>query len=333
MATIITTANHIQIDSDFITDGMEELPFFMKDKATISKLTEWYCTRWDTMDGEIIKLAYFRLLDNASGELLDMLGERIGIFRYNQTDAEYSALIKLRSFRQTAGDTRDDIVTLMKILFFGEAPIITKQERPLIIKISNTTTPLDDYPYLHDVIGNSTWLKPSNVGEGEYIISVVGDILTTTGGVYTMVSVAGVPNSNSFVEVIIPASCISNTDVSKQLEDMFPVNTNLWVTQTDAAPFYLVDDKELIDSTNTTTLLDAYTLIQDLTVQRKTWEKPEEVGDGEVIVTVSGNELTTSGGVYQMTEFSGGLSDDKDSSIEGMLTNWIHSSARSIKNT
>ena len=224
MAETLTPANHILPDVNFVEDGVKELPQFLQTKENYAKLIRWYCTRWDTLDKEIIKVAYLRLLENAGGKILDVLGERIGIFRHNQTDVEYKALIKLRSFRQTVGDSRADIVTLMKILFFGENPFITKR-------------------------------------------------------LYTGIS-GEINNSNSFIEVIIPINCLSDTDVSQQLEDMFPINTNLWVTQSDSTPFYFVDIKDGIQATDT-----------------------------------------------------GGLSDSKDTSVESLLTDWIHSSAKPVKNT
>lgn len=213
MTETLTPANHILPDVNFVSDGVAELPRFLQTKENYAKLIEWYCNRWNTLDGEVIKLAYLRLLNNASGEILDVLGKRVGIDRHNQSDTEYRALIKLRSFRQTVGDNRDDIVTLMKILFFGENPFITKRD-------------------------------------------------------------------DNFIEVVIPENCLSDADVSQQLEDMFPINTNLWVAQTDGTPFYLIDSKDGI--------------------------QPDDTG---------------------------GLSDSKETTVESLLTNWIHSSARSVKNT
>jgi len=165
------------------------------------------------MDKEFINLAYYRLLSNASGKVLDTLGERVGIYRHNQSDLEYKALIKLRGFRQTREDTRSDIVDLLKIIFFGKPPYITK-------------------------------------------------------------------HSNNFIEIIVPTNCLSDEDLATQLEDMFPVPTNLWVTQTDTTPFYLVDSKDGVQP-----------------------------------------------------EGTAGLSDSKETTAGGFLTNWIHSSGRPVKNT
>ena len=222
--TTLPKANHIQLDPDFVEDGVSELPYFLQTKENFAKLTRWYCKRWEAMDHEVIKLAYLRMLDNASGAILDMLGARIGLARYDQTDTEYRALIKLRTFRQTTAANRHDIVTLMKILFFGENPIITKRR------------------------------YTSETGE--------------------------INNSNSFIEVVIPENCLSDVDVSQQLEDMFPANTNLWVCQTDTTPFFFVDGKDGIQP-----------------------------------------------------EGTGGFSDSKETAVESLLTDWIHSSARSVKNT
>ena len=211
--TTLPSINHILPDANFIEGGVEELPRFLQGKPNYSTLVRWYCKRWDTIDKEVLKRGYLRLLDNAEGAILDDLGEKFGIFRARQNDTEYRALIKLRSFRQKKGDTRPDIVELLKILFFGENPIILK-------------------------------------------------------------------GHNNFIEVIIPQSCLSDADASTQLENMFPVNTNLWVSQADSTAFCLVDSKDGIQP-----------------------------------------------------EGTGGLSDSKDIAIESTLTNWIHSSARPVKNT
>jgi hypothetical protein len=213
MTTTIPSVNHILPDANFVEGGVSELPRFLQSKPNYATLVRWYCKRWDTMDKEVLKLGYLRLLDNASGLILDTIGEKFGLYRNSQSDLEYKALIKLRSFRQTKGDNRSDIVELLKILFFGENPLITK-------------------------------------------------------------------GYNNFIEVVIPANCLSDEDVAKQLEDMFPINTNLWVTQTDSTAFYLIDSKDGIQP-----------------------------------------------------EATGGLSDSKENSVESLLTNWIHSSARPIKNT
>lgn len=176
MATTITTANHIQSDDDFVTDSVAELPHMLQSKENLVKLVEWYAERWQTLDEKVIDLGNMRLLDNAEGEVLTMLAERLGVERYDQTDIELRALLKLRAYRQTVGDTRDDIVSLIEILFYGDTPIISKR-------------------------------------------------------------------SHNFVEVVMPENCLSNADAAQQIDDMFPINTNLWVTQADEDPFYFVDTK------------------------------------------------------------------------------------------
>ncbi len=205
-------ANHIALDPDFVTDGLAEMPDFMQKHNNYAKLVDWYSNRWEKLDQEVVKLAYMRLLDNAEGKVLDTLGEKVGLPRANQTDIEYRALIKLRAFRQTQTDTRPDIVELLKIIFFGEAPLITKF-------------------------------------------------------------------NSGFVEIIVPANCLSDIALGQQLEDMFPVNAYLWATQTDGVSFYFTDTKDDIQEPDT-----------------------------------------------------GGLSDSKEISVESLLTNWIHSSARGVKN-
>ena len=55
-----------------------------------------------------------------------------------------------------------------------------------VVYATDTATVLDDVLYIYDLDNEVTWGKPSSVGAGEVIVSVVGDQLTTDVTTYTL---------------------------------------------------------------------------------------------------------------------------------------------------
>lgn len=178
MITSTKTANHIALDKDFIVTYLEEFPEYLRTKENFMKLATFYARIWESMDAEFVKIAYYRLLDNAEGVVLDNIGEMLNVKRISQNDIEYRALIKFRSIRQVSNATRPDIVSLLRIIFYGEFPVIYK-------------------------------------------------------------------GINSFIELIVPKVCFDEATLSQELEDLFPVSTNLWVLEKPQRvnPFIFIDQK------------------------------------------------------------------------------------------
>ena len=125
-SSTLPSANHIAYDPNFVISAIEEYPDYLQSKEYFIKLATWYAKRWESIDIEIVKLAYLRLLDNAIGVNLDNIGALLGVDRYDQDDDSYRALIKFRSARQTSNATRPDVVSLLTKLFYGDTPIIYK---------------------------------------------------------------------------------------------------------------------------------------------------------------------------------------------------------------
>lgn len=61
-----------------------------------------------------------------------------------------------------------------------------------------------------------------------------------------------------------------------------------------------VRDNEVVYHDDTVTLLDNVLYIYDKSANQKTWRKPLSVGAGETILTVVGDQLTTTGGTYTL---------------------------------
>ncbi len=189
--TELKSANRIGVDDDFVTDTLSEYPDYLQSKEHFIKLAGWYAEQWKALDDEVVKLGYLRLLDNATGVLLDNIGSFLGVDRYDQADDSFRGRIKLRSLRQTTDGTRDEIINLLTIIFGGESPRVFK-----------------------------------------------GD--------------------HGFVELTIPASCLSRSTLSEELEDLFPISTNLWLLERRTGkPFNLVDSKDNVQPVGTGGLSDS----------------------------------------------------------------------------
>lgn len=165
----IMNSNHIRIDEAFVQDTLDFLPDYMRTHVNFCKFIELTAERYKLLDIEVVKLAYGRLLDEASGLVLDNIGSEIDVPRRGQSDDEYRAFIKLRFLRRRVETTQPQLTHLLKIMAGGQLPIIYK----------------------------------------------------------------GVRNR---IHVILPRRCLDTHNVGLELEDAFPINTNLSVSSSTAVP-------------------------------------------------------------------------------------------------
>lgn len=162
-------SNHIKIDVDMIPRALDFLPDYMRTHENFCKLIEINAERWQLFDVEVVKVAYFRLLDEAMGVVLDNIGQEVNVPRRGQTDDEYRAFIKLRFLRRTTEPTRPSLVQLLTIMSGGAKPLIYK-------------------------------------------------------------------GKNRKVHTILPRRCLDGRNVGLELEDTFPINTNLSVSSSSGIP-------------------------------------------------------------------------------------------------
>ncbi len=171
----MTYANHLHIDTAFQEKLFKEYPYILRSKENMAKLFNWEIKQWDKFQLTINNLAYKRLLSNAEGQLLDDIGTKLNIKRYDKTDDAYRATIMLRGLRQTSNGSRGDIVKLLK-LFFGE--------------------------------------------EHFYF---------SKGGL-------------GYAEVTIPPNCFDQAALSVEIDNIFPVNTNLHIKEKNDKPHFCFTD-------------------------------------------------------------------------------------------
>ncbi len=174
----MTKANHLQINSELQQDLFSEYPYTLRSKENVAKLLISDIKQWDKFQLAIQDVAYKRLLPNATGSLLDDIGGRLNLKRYNQTDDAFRATIRLRSLRQTSNGSRGDIVELLNIFFNGATFYFNK------------------------------------------------------GGL-------------GFVDLTVPKHCFDQGGLAKEVEDLFPANTNLHIKEMGDEPYMgFIDAKD-----------------------------------------------------------------------------------------
>jgi hypothetical protein len=127
--------------------------------------------------------------------------------------------------------------------------------------VADTTSVLPIPPYLHDIVEETTYSVPV-AAQGELIISVVGDVLTTNAGVYDL------------------------------------VDTRELTAKASAAISLNVGDDDIILDTDTLTPIPGYVY----SVGQQTTYLVPSAAVGQTIISVVGNVLTASGGVYALIE-------------------------------
>lgn len=162
-------SNHIKIDDEMVSIALDFLPDYMRTHENFCKLIELQAERYQQLDVELVKLAYYRLLDEAQGVVLDGIGSEVNVPRRGQTDDEYRAFIKLRFLRRSTEPTRIGLVKLLTIMSGGAQPLIYKGRKRK-------------------------------------------------------------------VHAILPRRCMDSRNVGLELEDTFPINTNLSVSSSSGIP-------------------------------------------------------------------------------------------------
>lgn len=105
----MTDVNHVRILPDFTEEMYDLLKHQFKDKTLIKALFETVADMKAIIQEESVNLAELRLLDIASGVVLNDIGEFLGLDRGTSSDEEYRAALKVRVFRKRNQGTRSNI--------------------------------------------------------------------------------------------------------------------------------------------------------------------------------------------------------------------------------
>lgn len=115
MATAVSV-DHVTL-WDTINDDVKSLLIEeFKSSENIVKLFYIISSHKEIIDQALIKMAVGRTIANATGDYLDEIGERYGIYRESSTDDQYRAIIQIRAYRVAGRGTRGDIISIFSRL-------------------------------------------------------------------------------------------------------------------------------------------------------------------------------------------------------------------------
>lgn len=112
----LPSSNRLVVDLSFTEDALEELTDCMSNKPNLVTLLEVLAERWAKLQEEAVRIPYVRMLDFAEGVLLDDIADELFLRRQGQSDESLRSQIKLNALKMTSKATRDDIVSILRIL-------------------------------------------------------------------------------------------------------------------------------------------------------------------------------------------------------------------------
>lgn len=108
--------NRLTYDLTFSEDAYNELPYEQRLKLNLMTLLMTIVNRYDNIQKEVVSLGYERLLDNASGDMLDGVASRFFIEREEKDDNSLRGAIKIFALRQDSEGTRSEIYKLLQVI-------------------------------------------------------------------------------------------------------------------------------------------------------------------------------------------------------------------------
>lgn len=106
----MTDVNHIYTPTTFVQESKDRILSQFGKSTNLQNVIEIESERWKLLDEAVVGLATGKLIDNATGSVLDEIGVRLGVSRFDATDDEYRVAIKVRAYSRNNTGTRADIV-------------------------------------------------------------------------------------------------------------------------------------------------------------------------------------------------------------------------------
>jgi hypothetical protein len=151
------TANKIKLVDNRVERAKSFLLYQFQDKELINKVVEALVEEIQEIENVLIDMQDLRTLENATGSLLDNIGEKLKVTRSNLDDNDYKTAIKVRILRRGNKGTYADIANVFRLLTRDDNPIIHKTH-PYVVEltaflacISETSSGLDEVMALFPV--------------------------------------------------------------------------------------------------------------------------------------------------------------------------------------
>lgn len=117
-----TPINNLVEILDHTDRAIANLLFQFKESDNIKSLVSVFTDELQLVEAEAIKILTLRILEIATGQQLDNIGEILKTPRRNANDEEYRIVLKIRNIRQTSEGTTEDILDILR-LFTGDSEV------------------------------------------------------------------------------------------------------------------------------------------------------------------------------------------------------------------
>lgn len=108
-----TDVDHIQYRESVVNDSFDLLLQQFKGSPNIVKLLTVTAQMKQILDDAVVGVGKLRLINTATGDYLDNIGEELGVARNGASDEDYRIVLKIRSYRTQTSGTRYQIIDLL----------------------------------------------------------------------------------------------------------------------------------------------------------------------------------------------------------------------------
>lgn len=129
------TANKIKLVDNRVELAKSYLLYQFQDKEVINKIVEALVEEVQEIENVIIDIQDLRTLENATGALLDNIGNKLKVSRSNLEDNDYKTAIKVRILRKANKGTYGDIANVFRLLTRDDNPVI-RQTHPYVVELT-----------------------------------------------------------------------------------------------------------------------------------------------------------------------------------------------------
>lgn len=127
----------IEHEKNHVQTGLDLLLYQFKDKPNIEAFLTAILNQVQDIEDATRDVLLSRIVDNAEGEQLNIIGRRVGQERGNLDDATYRLYIKARTMLNRSHGRPDDLLSIVSVLVGGEPLAIT--EHPKYVQLTAET--------------------------------------------------------------------------------------------------------------------------------------------------------------------------------------------------
>ncbi len=137
MTTIATSVETIQHKTNVLEESREYLIDQFKDKQVIDSILKAIAIEAQEIEDALYAVLEGRILSQAEGVQLDLIGQETGVQRFNSEDSAYRVLLGIRNEVRTGAGTYGEIYDkLLRVTGDTNISIITNRQRRVDVVIT-----------------------------------------------------------------------------------------------------------------------------------------------------------------------------------------------------